>query len=251
LGSDADKPRSFAWLRAALLIAIIVGAFLAIRYTSLGEWTDEARIRAALVDIRGLWWTPILLLVLYAVIAPTGMSMFPLTIAGAAFGPLAGAVLNTIGIVIGAATTFATGRALGRDFVVRLTGDRFRKAERILNRQGIWPLIQIRFMPVPYPVVNFAAALSDIPARRFMLASIVGLIPATLIHSYFIARLIYASGPERVVVAFWYAFVLIATNALIGIAWFHRGRQRRARLLALKAQRAARQAVIGRSQGIG
>ena len=214
------KSNSGVWVRAIVLVLILVGAYLAVRYTSLGEWTSEERIRAALADIRGAWWTPVLLLVLYAVVAPTGLSMFPLTIAGAAFGPLAGSVLNTIGIIIGAGTTFFTARLLGRDFILRITGDRARKMERTLNRQGIWPLVQVRFMPIPYPLINFAAALSGVPARRFLVASAVGLTPATLIHSYFIARLIYADGDERVTQALIYGAVLLTINLAIAIAWY-------------------------------
>ena len=92
-------------------------------------------------------------------------------------------------------------------------------------------------MPIPYPVVNFAAALSGVPGKRFMIASVIGLIPATLIHSYFIARLIYTNGAERAQVGLTYAAVLIAINALIGIAWFRRSRQRRARYNELKEAR--------------
>ena len=237
MSESAETSRSNAWVKALVFVLILVAAFAAVRYTPLGELTSEERIRESLMDIRGIWWTPLLLLVLYALVGPTGISMFPLTIAGAAFGPFAGSLLNTLGIIIGAWTAFVVARALGRDFVVRITGDRFRKAERLLNRQGIWPLIQIRFMPVPYPVVNFAAALSGVPLKRFMFASIIGLIPATLIHSYFIARLIYTNGQERLEVGLTYAAVLIAINALIGFAWYRRSRQRRARYIEIKAER--------------
>ena len=166
--------------------------------------------------------------------------MFPLTIAGAAFGPIAGSFLNVVGIVIGAMTSFFVARALGRDFVVRVTGDRFRKAERLINRQGMWPLIQVRFMPIPYPVINFASALSGVPPRIFITGSIIGLIPATLIHSYFIARLIYADGAERTQVAIVYGAVLLVINSIIAGAWFRTQRQRRARYLTLLAQRRER-----------
>ena len=237
--SQNTQTQSRTWPRAVALVLMLVAGYVAIRYTPLGEWTSEEKIQAALVDIRGIWWTPIVLLVLYAVIAPFGISMFPLTIAGAAFGPFAGSALNTLGIVIGAMTSFFAARALGRDFVVRITGERIRKAERIVNRQGIWPLIQVRFMPIPYPVINFAAALAGVPARRFILASVIGLVPATLIHSYFIAQLIYTSGDARVTQGLYYAAVLIAINLVIGIAWIRTGRRRRARYLALKAARSS------------
>lgn len=219
---------------------MLVAGYIAIRYTSLGEWTSEERIQAALVDIRGIWWTPIVLLLLYAVIAPFGISMFPLTIAGAAFGPYAGSALNTVGIVIGAATSFFAARALGRDFVLRITGKRIRKVERAVNRQGFWPLVQLRFLPIPYPVINFASALAGVPAKRFLAASVIGLIPATLIHSYFIARLIYASGDERVTQGIMYAAVLIAINLLIGWAWLRTRIERRKRYRELMTSRASR-----------
>ena len=232
-----SQSRSGSTLKAIIFVAILVAGYVAIRYTAIGEWTTEERIRETLYDIRGTWWTPLVLLGLYAIVAPTGISMFPLTIAGAAFGPIAGSFLNTIGIVIGAMTSFFVARALGRDFVVRVTGDRFRKAERLINRQGMWPLIQVRFMPIPYPVINFAAALSGVPPRTFIAGSVIGLIPATLIHSYFIARLIYADGAERTQVAIVYGAVLLAINSIIAGAWIRTQRQRRARYLALVAAR--------------
>jgi uncharacterized membrane protein YdjX (TVP38/TMEM64 family) len=238
-----SRPRDSSaspWIRAIVLALILVAGYVAIRYTPLAEWTSGDRIRQALEGIRDTWWAPLALLGLYAVVAPTGISMFPLTIAGAAFGPIPGSVLNTIGIILGAVTSFWVARALGRDFVVRLTGKRLRKAERLMNRQGIWPLVQLRFMPIPYPVVNFAAALSGIAPRTFMVASVIGLIPATLVHSYFIARLIYASGAERTQVALVYAGVLIAINGAIAGAWMRSQRQRRKRYEKLIARRNAR-----------
>jgi uncharacterized membrane protein YdjX (TVP38/TMEM64 family) len=240
LNSRPRHSRASPWIRALVFALILVAGYVAIRYTSLAEWTDEERIRQALDNIRGTWWAPLALLGLYAVVAPTGISMFPLTIAGAAFGPIPGSILNTIGIIIGAATSFWVARALGRDFVVRVTGKRLRKAERLMNRQGIWPLVQLRFMPIPYPVVNFAAALSGIAPRTFMVASVIGLIPATLVHSYFIARLIYASGTERTQVALVYAGVLILINGAIAGAWIRSQRQRRRRYEELIAMRRMR-----------
>lgn len=228
-----------AWLKAAVFILILVGGYLIVNYTPVGEWTSEDKIRESLIDIRGIWWTPFALLVLYAIIAPTGLSMFPLTIAGAAFGPVAGSFLNTLGILIGAVTSFLVARALGRDFVVRVTGDRIRKAERLVNRQGFWPLVQVRFLPIPYPVINFASALAGVPAKRYLFASVIGLIPATLIHSYFIARLIYTNGQERLEVGLAYAAVLLTINGALGFAWWRTQRRRRARYLELKAVRAA------------
>ena len=236
-----SQSKSGSALKAIVFVAILVGGYIAIRHTAIGDWTTEERIREALYDIRGTWWTPFVLLGLYAIVAPTGISMFPLTIAGAAFGPIAGSLLNVVGIVIGAITSFFVARALGRDFVVRFTGDRFRKAERLINRQGIWPLIQVRFMPIPYPVINFAAAPSGVAPRAFITASIVGLIPATLIHSYFIARLIYAKGAERTQVAIVYGLVLLIINSIIAGAWYRTQRQRRARYHAILSERARRE----------
>ena len=104
---------------------------------------------------------PLLLAALYVTITPLGLPATPLVIAGGmVFGPLLGSLYNTVGLLIAAMAGFFFAGALGREFVVRIAGQRLRRAERVFARQGFWPLVQIRFLPIPFSMVSYGAALA-------------------------------------------------------------------------------------------
>jgi uncharacterized membrane protein YdjX (TVP38/TMEM64 family) len=100
--------------------------------------------------------------------------------------------------LLGAAVSFQLARLLGRDFVLRIAGKRLRRVELLVRRRGFWSLAGVRFMPVPFPVVNFGAALAGIPFTTFLLTSLIGLLPAMLIYTSFAAGLFdVARGGDR------------------------------------------------------
>ena len=227
-------------LRVIVLGLILVAGIALVRWTPLGELMTEERLVAALLEIRQIWWAPLALLMLYTLLSPLGVSMVPLLVAGAIFGPVLAALYNSSGLILGACASFWVARVLGRDYVVQITGDRFRKAERLADRHGFWPLVQTRFLPLPFAVVNFGAALAGVDPRRFVVASIVGLVPSTVIHSYFIAKLMFVAGEERLDYGLAYGATFVLFNLLIGIPWIRAQRRRRARYHALIEARASR-----------
>ncbi len=120
------------------------------RFTSLGEYLDKDRMVALFEHLRGEWWSPVLLVGLYCVAAPMGLPASPLLIAGGmVFGFWLGSLYNMIGLVAGAMAAFWVGKSLGREAIVQLAGNRLRKAERLFEKRGFWPLVQIRFLPIP------------------------------------------------------------------------------------------------------
>ncbi len=86
-------------------------------------------------------------------------------------------------------TAFFVARVLGREFIVQLAGKRLRRAERVFERRGFWTLVQARFVPFPFPVVSYGAAFAGVKASRFFITSAIGLLPATVMHTYFMARI--------------------------------------------------------------
>jgi uncharacterized membrane protein YdjX (TVP38/TMEM64 family) len=232
-------PRS-VWLRALLLVAIVAAAFVVARWSPVASWFDDDRLVELLTGLRGLWWAPPLLIVLYVVFASLAVPAAPLMVAGAAFGPVYGFLYNMAGLFAGAAASYLLALVLGRDFVVHIAGRRMQRAERAFRRHGFWPLVQTRFLPIPFTAVNFGAALAGVPPAMFLLAAFVGLVPSTLIHSYFIATLIETSGPDRWPYLVAYGATFLLFNLLIGIPWIVQQRRRRRRYLKLQAARAAR-----------
>ena len=211
-------PRS-VWLRALLLVVLVAVGFCLLRWTPLGDLLTEAQIHAWADQIRALWWSPIVLVSLYVLLAPLGVPMAPMLVAGAVFGPFFGSIYNLVGLFLGATVSFLVARLLGRGFVVHVAGRRLQRAEQIFRKHGFWPLVQTRFLPFPFPVVNFGAALAGVGLPMFLGATALGLFPSTLIHTFFIATLFEVHGQERVAYLVAYAGSFVLFNLLIGIPW--------------------------------
>ena len=222
-------PRSI-WLRALVLVALVAVGISLLRWTPLGDLLTEEQIRAWADQIRALWWSPVVLVSLYIVLAPLGVPTAPLLVAGAVFGPLFGSIYNLVGLFLGATGSYLVARLLGRDFVVHVAGRRLQRAEQVFQKHGFWPLVQTRFLPIPFPVVNFGAALSGIGLPMFLAATALGLFPSTLIHTFFLATLFEVHGQERMVYLVAYAGSFVVFNLLIGVPWLKDllGRRRRA-----------------------
>lgn len=234
-------PRWVLW-RFLLFLALVAVGFVLFRFTPLGEWLNELLDRERLAELRaGLqarWWTGPLLVGLYAVLAPLGAPVSPLMLAGGAvFGTLVGSVLNFLGTFVGAAGSYFLARALGRDFVVHLVGGRLKRVERLIARRGFWPLVRIRFLPIPFPVVNYGAALAGVPAALFLLTTAIGLVPANLVFTYFAAALVDAVGGDRAGILLQMGLAVAGLLALSFLPNLLVGRQRKRRYRELREER--------------
>jgi len=238
----AGIPKS-ALVRIALLIAIVGLGIVIVYHSPASKWMDEALIRSVALEIRSLWWTPVVLILAYLVFGISGVPSAPLFVAGAVFGPLLGTIYNVAGLLLAAIVSFFMAQTLGREFVLHVAKGRFYRVKRFLTRFGFWPLVQARFMPIPDSVLNFSAALSGVPFKTFVLASIIGLLPSTLIHTWSISLLIFSdSSAERAVIGAVYLGSFIFVNVLIGGPWIvsqWRRRRRYKDLCEMRAQRSA------------
>jgi uncharacterized membrane protein YdjX (TVP38/TMEM64 family) len=240
---EAGKARSLRGpaLKFGLLLLLIVGGFLTARYTPLADYLAVDRIQGSLDTVRGLWWAPAALVGTIVVLGSAGLPATPFIIAGAAiFGPVWGTVWNFVGIFLSSVTGFLLARLLGREFVERIGGSKIQRAEKLLHRRGFMPLIAIRFLPVPFALVNAAAAVVGVRLPKFLLASAIGLLPPIAILTYFSSALLAAATGDRAGIVR-HALAVSMTAALIvflpiGI----RRRLRRRKLRRLRAVRAQR-----------
>jgi uncharacterized membrane protein YdjX (TVP38/TMEM64 family) len=235
-------PRN-VWLRAAFFIGLLLVGIALVRFTPIGEALTEERVLSLIETLRGTWWAPFLLIALFALVSTLGLPPIPLLVGGAAFGAFYGSIYNMVGLLLGASLAYGLANLLGRDFVVRVTGDRLRRAESIFVRHGFWPLVQTRFMPLPFSVVNFGAALAGVRPVFFLVASALGLIPSTFLHTYFMAQALTTQGPERAFTLALYLGVFVLFNLLLSSLWLRERVQRRKRyreLVAIRAERRER-----------
>jgi len=115
---------------------------------------------------------------------------------GMVFGPVWGSIYNILGTFLGGTATYFMGRGLGRDFVLHLAGNRLKRIERMIARRGFWGLVGIRFLPIPYPLVNYTAALAGIRPALFMTTTAIGLIPGATTYTYFASLLPKAASGD-------------------------------------------------------
>jgi uncharacterized membrane protein YdjX (TVP38/TMEM64 family) len=185
LAADPAPESSFLgrhWqkLVALLLWVMIIGTFVwYVRYNGL---TLAEGVFSILTEISTSAYGPLLYILLYALRPLTFFSAGLLTISGGfLFGPVWGIVYTVIGANASAMVAYTIGRYFG-DGV--LEGDDSggiiqRYATRMRENSFLTVLI-MRFIFLPYDLVNYASGFLRIDWKAFLLATIIGSIPGTI-----------------------------------------------------------------------
>ena len=189
------KNKRGALLKALVFVAFIIVAVYAVRFTSTKEYlTAEALGR--LLESAGIW-APIAYMVLYAV----GVCLFLpgtlLTGLGAAiFGPYWGFLYVWIGAMLGASAAFIIGRTLGREFAASLVGDRLKKYDDAIERNGFATVLYLRLVYFPFTPMNFGMGLTKVRFWDYFFGTGLGIIVGTFIFTFFIGTVkeVWASG---------------------------------------------------------
>jgi uncharacterized membrane protein YdjX (TVP38/TMEM64 family) len=202
-------------LRFLVFAAIVVGGFLVLRSDAVREQLDVEQLTATLERLRSEPWAGPIYVVVSAVLLALG---FPATVlvfaGGAVFGALYGFFLAYGGTFGGAILSFALGRTLARDLVVHLLGQRLAPLEAMLERHGFWALFRMRYVPVPFAVTNYGAALAGLPFSTYAWSTALALVPVTFLYTYFAASLIDVAAAERAGVLRNLLFATLAVLAL-------------------------------------
>jgi uncharacterized membrane protein YdjX (TVP38/TMEM64 family) len=102
---------------------------------------------------------------------------------GAAFGLGWGVTLSLTGATLGATAAFFLARWLGRDAVVTLTRGHVDRLEEVTKRRGTVGVLLLRLIPVvPFTALNYAAGVSALRYRQYLLGSVVGMLPGTFAY---------------------------------------------------------------------
>ncbi len=232
-------------LRFLVLVAIVVAGFAVMRWSPLAQYLTVERASALLAQLRQTWWAPLALIGTYIVLCPLFVPASPMMIAGGiVFGPVWGTIYNITGTFLGGSLSYFLGRFLGRDFVRHVLGHRLKRVEQRIARRGFWSLVGIRFLPVPYPLVNYTAALAGVRPGLFLPTTAIGLIPGNIVFSYF-ASLIprAATSGDRSGLILQFVGATAALILLTAIPQIWAARKRRERYREIRARRQMRFAV--------
>jgi uncharacterized membrane protein YdjX (TVP38/TMEM64 family) len=189
------KKTSKAVVKAIVFVVFIIVAILLIRFTPVKTYLTADAL-GSFLETAGLW-APILYMVIYAV----GVCLFLpgtlLTGLGAAiFGAYWGFLYVWIGAMMGASAAFFIGRTLGREFAASLIGEKLKKYDDAIERNGFATVLYLRLVYFPFTPMNFGMGLTKVRFRDYVAGTGLGIIVGTFIFTFFIGTLkdVWASG---------------------------------------------------------
>jgi uncharacterized membrane protein YdjX (TVP38/TMEM64 family) len=178
-----------------LLAAFVVGAIVLVRFTPLRDYLT-AKALGDFLEAVG-FWAPLVFMVVYAV----GVCLFLpgtlLTGLGAAiFGPYWGFVYVWIGAMAGASGGFWIGRTLGREFAASLIGDKLKKYDDAIERNGFATVLYLRLVYFPFTPMNFGMGLTKVRFWDYFAGTGLGILVGTFIFTFFIGTVkeVWVSG---------------------------------------------------------
>jgi uncharacterized membrane protein YdjX (TVP38/TMEM64 family) len=192
---EPAKSRRSAILKAILFVLFIIAAIFIVRFTPVKEFLAQESLSRLLGEAG--FWAPLIYIVIYA----AGVCFFVpgtlLTAIGAAiFGPYWGFVYVWVGAMVGASAAFWIGRTLGREFAASMIGDRLKKYDDAIEKNGFATVLYLRLVYFPFTPMNFGMGLTRVRFWDYLFGTGLGIIVGTFIFTFFIGTLkeVWASG---------------------------------------------------------
>ena len=182
-------------VKAIIFILFIAAAVITVRSQAVKELLTAEKLGAWLAAA-GLW-APLAFMLFYAV----GVCLFlPGTLLAALgvaiFGAYWGFMYVWLGAMLGAAGGFLIGRYLGREFAASLIGDRLKKYDDAVERNGFATVLYLRLVYFPFTAMNFGMGLTKVGFRDYLWGTGLGILAGTFIFTFFIGALkeVWATG---------------------------------------------------------
>ncbi len=148
---------------------------LASHHSQLIAWVQESLMLSSTSYL-------LLYIAVVALSLPGGLVM---TLSGGfLFGPLLGGTLAVIGATTGATLLFLIAKTSLGDWLLAKAGDRIQAMQQGFANDAFNYLLVLRLVPLfPFFLVNLAPAFLGVRLRTYVLATIIGITPATYIFS--------------------------------------------------------------------
>ena len=177
-------------LKKGAVVAVIAGIVLVFWWFGLGRYLTLAYLKASQERFSTLYMqhrVAVIAAYMTAYIAVTSLSLpgaAVMTIAGGAlFGLLTGTVVVSFASSVGATLAFLAARFLLREWVQRKFGDKIRKVNDGIEREGAFYLFTLRLIPVfPFWLINLVMGLTRMRTATFYWVSQVGMLPGTIVY---------------------------------------------------------------------
>jgi uncharacterized membrane protein YdjX (TVP38/TMEM64 family) len=154
-----------------LLTAIALVFVGGIDPVKLQHWLSQAGI-----------WAPIVYIIVYIVATLLLIPSTALNLTGGAlFGPWLGAFWTSLAAILAAIVAFVFTRSVGRETVAKRLAGRWHAMDAEVKQGGLFYMFAIRLLPLmPYGIVNFAAGLTSVTFKDYVLGTTLGTLPGVL-----------------------------------------------------------------------
>ena len=170
--------------RIAVVAVIVIAVIVAMRFLPVGEWLRGFQSWVSSLGAVGA----LVYAAAYVVAALLFVPGSVLTLgAGVTFGLVGGTIIVSVASTTAAALAFLIARHLARARVEELArkNETFGAIEEAIRRRGWKVVLLLRLSPVvPFSLSNYLYGLTPVAFVPYVLASWVGMLPATVLYVY-------------------------------------------------------------------
>jgi len=192
--SNSEQSRG-PLVKVLILIGFIIFSVYLVRFSPVRDYFTPEALEKFVAEAG--FWAPVAFIAIYA----AGVCLFVpgtlLTGLGAAiFGPYWGFVWVWLGAMVGASAAFLIGRTLGRQFAASLIGDRLKKYDDAIERNGFATVLYLRLVYFPFTPMNFGMGITKVHFWDYFAGTALGIVVGTFVFTLFVGTLkeIWASG---------------------------------------------------------
>jgi uncharacterized membrane protein YdjX (TVP38/TMEM64 family) len=180
-GAEGHRAR---WLKGVFLLAFLAAAVAAVRWPPVRDWLAPEALERLIAQAGP--WAPLAFVLTYV----AGVCLFvPATVLTAMavvlFGTFRGFVWAFVGALAGSSASFWIGRALGRDLAASLAGDRLRRYDDAIARNGFATVLYLRLIYLPFTPANYGMGLTKVRFRDYFAATALGIAVGTFLFVFF------------------------------------------------------------------
>jgi uncharacterized membrane protein YdjX (TVP38/TMEM64 family) len=190
-------------IKGIFLLVFIAAAVAAVRFTPVKSYLTPDGL-GRFLETAGAWG-PVLFILAYA----AGVCLFIpgtllTTLGGAIFGAYRGFAYVWTGAMLGASAAFWIGRTLGRDLAASLIGDRLKKYDEAIERNGFATVLYLRLVYFPFTPMNFGMGLTRVRFWDYFFGTALGIVVGVFIFTFFVGtvRDVWAGGDWRGLLSF-------------------------------------------------
>jgi uncharacterized membrane protein YdjX (TVP38/TMEM64 family) len=228
-------------IKKILIVVVIIGLIVAFKVFDLGQYLSFSYLKESRDTLVSLYEEHTALIIaayFFIYVITTALSLpgaSPLTIVGGAvMGFWVATLVVSFASTIGATLACFFSRFILRDWVQNKIGDRIKKVNEGIEKEGSFYLFTLRLIPLfPFWMINLAMGLTKMPLKRYYWVSQIGMLPGTMVYVNAGKELGKIDSPAGIL-----SPSLIISFALIGIfpivvkklvGWYRSRREKTAR----------------------